>query len=31
MKINVNIGTMSKYMNDNIDNTYNLISPLQQK
>lgn len=31
MKINVNIGTMSKYMKDNIDNTYNLISPLQQK
>ena len=31
MKINVNIGTMSKYMKDNIDNTYHLISPLQQK
>ena len=26
MKINVNIGTISKYMKDNIENTYNLIN-----
>ena len=26
MKINVNTVTMSKYMKDNIENTYNLIN-----